>query len=229
MFNNPRSFLLFFILIAIAELLTELFEAHQLRYFTKPLLLISLSVYFYFQTRFSGSFAKIIQAALFFSLLGDIALMFVSNNELFFTAGLGFFLIAHIFYILAFNRDIKFSGNGFKLLVALPFLIFSFLFFYALKDKLGELLIPVLVYTTVITIMGIFAAWRRGKTSGFSYYAILAGAILFILSDSSIAINKFLSPLPAAGIIIMSTYIAAQYLIVVGCLKYLEEKTMAIA
>jgi uncharacterized membrane protein YhhN len=51
---------------------------------------------------------------------------------------------------------------------------------------------------------------------------VSAGAILFALSDGMIAVNKFAFEIPGQQILIMSTYITAQYLIVQGLLKHME-------
>jgi uncharacterized membrane protein YhhN len=59
---------------------------------------------------------------------------------------------------------------------------------------------------------------RKNKVSEKSYFTVLAGAILFVFSDSLIAINKFAVGIPKSGIWIMTTYILAQYLIMSGLL-----------
>jgi uncharacterized membrane protein YhhN len=41
-----------------------------------------------------------------------------------------------------------------------------------------------------------------------------------MLSDSLLAINKFMKPLPLASLAIMTTYILAQYLIVEGFIAH---------
>jgi uncharacterized membrane protein YhhN len=51
---------------------------------------------------------------------------------------------------------------------------------------------------------------------------IIAGALLFITSDSLLAINKFYSSFTNAGLYIMLTYAFAQYYIVKGIIQYLE-------
>jgi uncharacterized membrane protein YhhN len=48
---------------------------------------------------------------------------------------------------------------------------------------------------------------------------VLVGAVLFILSDSTIALNKFLQHFEAASLLVMTTYAAAQWLIVWGIAK----------
>lgn len=51
---------------------------------------------------------------------------------------------------------------------------------------------------------------------------MLAGAALFVLSDSVLAINKFYQSFELAGLLIMLTYGAAQYFIVKGAIEYLR-------
>jgi uncharacterized membrane protein YhhN len=50
---------------------------------------------------------------------------------------------------------------------------------------------------------------------------MIGGAVLFISSDSILAINKFYEPFEFAGIAIMLTYGIAQLLITLGALRYI--------
>ena len=73
--------------------------------------------------------------------------------------------------------------------------------------------IPVLVYVVVILVMG-WRAWERWtkirmKTALFAFF----GAMLFIISDSVLAINKFREHFEAARAITLITYFSAQWLI----------------
>ena len=88
------------------------------------------------------------------------------------------------------------------------------------------MMIPVGVYTSVITVMGISAAIRPNSVGKESYALVLSGAVIFMLSDSTIALNKFIynGELPYARVVIMVTYLLAQYLIVQGCLKLISSQ-----
>jgi uncharacterized membrane protein YhhN len=59
---------------------------------------------------------------------------------------------------------------------------------------------------------------RKAKVSQESFYLVLAGAMLFVISDSAIAVNKFGNHFEYSDTLIMSTYIFAQYLILKGYL-----------
>jgi uncharacterized membrane protein YhhN len=81
---------------------------------------------------------------------------------------------------------------------------------------LAEMKLPVILYAIIILTMLTAAINRIDKVNKISYYLVLSGAILFVISDSSIAIAKFSHPFKSSGIVIMSTYVVAQYLIVIG-------------
>jgi uncharacterized membrane protein YhhN len=155
-----------------------------------------------------------------FSWLGDVILLFSARSELFFAAGLGAFLIAHLFYIAAYIRSVR--GAPGKVFFRrrpgwlLPFMVLFAGLYGLLYPALGSMRIPVFVYTATILLMAIFALNRKDRVSEASFYPIFVGALVFILSDSLLAFNKFLVPIPYAGVLVMSTDIAAQYLIVEG-------------
>jgi uncharacterized membrane protein YhhN len=71
----------------------------------------------------------------------------------------------------------------------------------------------------VLLTMFTAALNRQNKVNRQSYILVLVGAILFVLSDSMIAIDKFVYTFALSRIAIMTTYITAQYLIALGCLK----------
>ena len=123
-------------------------------------------------------------------------------------------------YVLVFlkQKDSKKSPKGF--MVAM--LIYAALLFYMLKDGLGDLLIPVIVYMIVILSMSTTAYLRHKQDNVISYNWVFSGALLFMLSDSILALDKFYQPLPMSSVLIMLTYALAQYCIVIGILKHKE-------
>ena len=164
---------------------------------------------------------------LIFSLGGDTLLMFQDQGG-FFVYGLSSFLLAHIFYILAFFRTnrknheiplIKRQGWVMVLIVA-----YGFLFFREIKDDLGSMIGPVMIYTMAITLMLLLAANRYKKVSDKSYWFVLGGALLFVASDSILAWNKFVHHLDWSHTLIMSTYGLAQLFIAQGAILQLEDK-----
>ena len=93
-----------------------------------------------------------------------------------------------------------------------------------LLPELGPLKIPVSIYALTISIMLGFA-WRGFISwNDNARFYILFGAIAFIASDSFLAINKFQEPINNATILIMSTYLAAQFGIVYGVIRFITQK-----
>ena len=87
-------------------------------------------------------------------------------------------------------------------------------------SSLGEALKPaVSAYVVVIALMAAQAIGRATRLRDGQAMAVALGACLFLLSDSLLAIDKFVTPLPLAGLWILSSYYAAQILIVLGTLR----------
>ena len=222
MLKKYPQFTFAFAIIFFAELIAVTNNLAVVRLFTKPIITISLMLFLHFTIKRESRFTKKVVIGLFFSLLGDIFLMFVHVNQLFFMLGLGAFLVAHLFYIAAFYLDTTNKMEVEKRYVLPIFLVFGFFclaYYYMLRPFLGDMNIPVLVYSFVITMMGIMAALRYGKTNFKSFAWVLTGAIFFIASDSILAYNKFVERMEIGDLLVMSTYMAAQFLITMGTVE----------
>jgi uncharacterized membrane protein YhhN len=124
--------------------------------------------------------SKFVNAALFFSLLGDVFLIFSDEQPLFFLLGLGSFLLAHLVYIFlnlnlvnTEDRKLKFKWHD------LLFGIYGLFMFSFIRPDLGDMMIPALIYTVVICIMGITASKRWGRTDKASFWYIMIGAFFY--------------------------------------------------
>ncbi len=216
--------LVLFALSCVGTLIHEFTGQATIQFISKPLILVSLSLYYYFSTdRENRSVSFLL--GLFFSLAGDVLLMDPSN----FVLGLVAFLLAHIMYILAYRQHRHEESTDElrgiqRIRLAFPIILAGTGLVVVLFPVLGALQIPVLIYSAVITTMVLTALFRYGKTSSQSFWLVFMGAILFMISDSILAVNKFLEPVSRSGLYIMITYIAAQYLIVSGIVKHSEEE-----
>ncbi|WP_347174720.1 lysoplasmalogenase [Polaribacter uvawellassae] len=148
---------------------------------------------------------------MFFSFVGDVLLMFKGAN--FFMFGLSAFLFAHVVYIKVVAGFLPNNLSTKKISSAFPFVIFFGILMYLIFPNLGGLLIPVVVYGIVISTFGAVALLNYRSEKSTENLWLCIGAILFILSDSLIALNKFYEPNEIYGIAIMVTYILAQFLI----------------
>jgi len=193
------------------------------RYITKPLLTVVLGMYVLSESGFiKRSYLPFLLLALLFSFTGDVLLMFDQLNPAYFLGGLGSFWLAHLMYI-AFFLKIRYSNPPVPL-CKYPwiFLNAAFLigFIIYLLPSLGDLKIPVIIYaiTICITVQSSLHAFHHGWQKAGPY--CVSGAVLFLLSDSLIALGKFVAPLPANGVLVMITYGLAQWLLVTGAVMY---------
>jgi uncharacterized membrane protein YhhN len=152
-------------------------------------------------------YGLLIVVGLLLSLAGDILLMLPSDA---FMEGLIAFLLAHLVYIAAFVGDTGWRGSVWRVV---PLLVYGGLVAWILWPHLGDMRLPVAVYMVVILGMG----WRAGERYVASRQpgALLAllGALLFIGSDTILALNRYGEPFPAARGLNLSTYFLAQGLI----------------
>jgi uncharacterized membrane protein YhhN len=217
---------LYLFLAATLVDLTFVLEGNsEYRFFSKPLILLGLILYFFQITKPIAStlLTKSILGALIFSWIGDILLMW---NHLF-VYGLGAFLMAHVCYIIGF----KFAQKGptkleqvnfvKSFIYNLPIYLAAAFMFYLINPNLGNMKIPVIAYIIVIVSMVATARDRFKKCNAASFWQVFIGAVLFFISDGAIAINRFFMEFPESGIVVMGTYATAQLLIVMGIRSFL--------
>ncbi|MBL8149609.1 MAG: lysoplasmalogenase [Blastocatellia bacterium] len=212
-----RKTLLFGFLLSSAAYVASL---HMLPY-TGSFLVKSLPIFiltFIASKAISKTTGKLLIAALLLSAAGDIALALKDGK--YFVTGLGLFLLAHVCYIPAFLLEAKLTRLKSPTVVVTTFLLiaYSLTISSLLEPNLGSLQIPVFLYITVITSMGIASAVR-------SFDLVFLGAIFFIASDSMIAINGFFRPIVGAKYWIMLTYYIAQFLITEGLVDQFDNKS----
>jgi len=199
------------ILIAISGVLatvTEYSWPRILHYIFKPLTTMAIFFLAFYIGRDNHSWYKTaILIGLLFSLAGDVFLMLPKDR---FIPGLVSFLMAHLFYISAFTVGRGFAVTGWLLLVLL---IYGTGIFSYLVRGLGSFTTPVFVYLIVILTM----VWQAGEnwlaTQQTPFLLAFAGAILFAISDSTLAINRFRKKFPSARALVLITYFLAQWLI----------------
>jgi uncharacterized membrane protein YhhN len=163
----------------------------------------------------SSSMRTILLSALVFSGCGDLLLAF---DEFIF--GVVAFLLAQLSYAELFRHHWQGFYNRWHLSVLL--LIYILVMMWWLLPNLGNLQFAVVAYLIAIATMGLFAF----QSSLPMRWAVL-GAVLFIISDSFIAINKFINPIPYESYWIMSSYYVAQFMLVTGFLNSVKGQMKA--
>ncbi len=193
---------------AAVQILSEILGLQVVVYILKPLtMVLIISVALIGMKGFRLFYNRFVFFGLIFSLIGDILFMLPSNL---FIQGLVSFLIAHLFYILAFSRGVDLRLRS---LSWIPFLVFGVLVYGFMLPTLMEMTIPVLAYMLVILTMGwrAYERWGQSKTRGAKL--ALIGAVLFIISDSALGINRFRFPFQLSTLVVLGTYYPAQWFI----------------
>lgn len=210
--EKHRTFILVFICLIAIELFVSPSFPH-LRLLTKGAIVSSLLIYYIIKVPPQN---KIYILALIAALCGDLFLAIQKGD--YFILGLGSFLIMQLLYISIFRRAYQ-HPKVHKLYISVGIGIFYFVFIALSWSKLGDLQIPVALYALALCSMLYFAV-NIDNRANFHYIAW--GALLFLISDFLIAINKFLFPIPYEHILIMATYGIAQFLICFGLILSYE-------
>ena len=216
---KSSSLLQTYIGISILYLLFIMLGQTDIAWFMKPFLIPFLMLAVWFAPNFVSR--KFLISALLFSWIGDIVLLFTDRAEIYFIIGLVSFLVSHLVYILLFTKQIKRENTKTTAVFWIgvtAIIIYLMMMLFLLIPTLGNLKIPVFVYALVLSTMLLFAfkgffLWKKKAA-----WSILIGAVIFVASDSILAFDKFYQKLELSSILIMTTYLLAQFLIVRGVL-----------
>ena len=155
---------------------------------------------------------RAVLAGLGLSLCGDVALLWPQQG---FLPGLVAFLAAHLAYLVAFTRGVRLGASpiafaGYALLAGSVLAVLW-------PGVPAGLRVPVAAYVLCLAAMAAqtASAWRlaRGTPAAGWLWRAALGGLLFLVSDALLAFNRFHTPLPLAGVWILASYWAAQWLI----------------
>ena len=180
-----------------------------LHYLFKPLTMV-VAVWLVLRRGGAGPSQWLLVAALLASMAGDVFLMLPGNL---FIPGLAAFLLAHLFYTALLRQQQAWFPSRPALVLALAV---GGSMLALLWDSLGDgaLKLAVSAYVLVISLMAAQAIGRATELQDKAATLVAMGACVFMLSDTLIAINRFLLPVPLASLWILATYYLAQTLIV---------------
>lgn len=157
-----------------------------------------------------GELRTLMLVALGLSLLGDICLMFSGNA--WFMAGLSSFLLAHLAFIPALLYGVQTPALP---LWSAVVVVWGVAFFVWLLPKTGPLKIAVVIYGAVLMAMALSAIARWQALPGTVSAWAVTGAVLFVISDSSLSVRQFNGRYAGAQALILGTYWSA-----IGCIAY---------
>jgi uncharacterized membrane protein YhhN len=193
---------------AFLTIRAECAHARRQVYVFKPLT-VAFIILIALQTKHANAphYKQLIIAGLLFSLAGDVFLMLRRER---FVAGLVSFLFAHLFYIAAFTTDGARVSSAWG---AFALALYGALMLRLLWPRLGKLKAPVVIYVAAILLMAWQALNRWTATGDTGSALALAGATLFVASDSALAWNRFKGEFKGAQSFVLGTYFVAQWLI----------------
>ncbi|WP_224245595.1 lysoplasmalogenase [Hyalangium gracile] len=200
---------------------------------SKPMLVPALAGILFLSTRGVASTIRrgSFYVALLFCWVGDIALLISTavpstEPDYFFFVGLGAFGVAHLFFIWSYAPRDKQELRWMSFVYGLPFVVYGYTLYSVIYHSLVEpkqhatvQALSIAGYMVVLLSNGVTALLRLRANTQIreSSASILAGVVLFVQSDSIIAITRYVSVMPLERFSIMATYILGLYLMVRGC------------
>ena len=214
----PLAFLWVAILIAGLDWIAVAWRNKRIEYFAKPGVMLVLLVWLWSLHGFHGQLAWFSLGAIF-CLVGDVFLMLPREQ---FIPALVAFLAGHISYLIGFNAawpPLNLASFILLFVVVLPaFQIYRRISASLVAKELEKLLIPIQIYTVAISLM-LFSALLtlvRSDWSALPALLVSCGALLFFLSDTVLAWNRFVKPVQRGGLVVMITYHLGQIGILLG-------------
>lgn len=187
---------------------------------TKPAVMIFLSVWLYFFAGLNGALLYF-GLGIFFSLAGDVSLMWLESRKMF-MVGLAFFLLAHVCYVIGFNTPVQ-PVNAFSLFLAVMIAILAARIYKRVTANLAvkglrRLKLPILFYCIAISVMQLSAMQTLFNPEWKSIPTLLVsvGASLFLISDVILSYNKFVTPIKNGRLFNLIAYHIGQILLIVG-------------
>lgn len=184
---------------------------HWLHWICKPLATVLIFLLAWrARPALSARYRHWISTGMACSLLGDVLLMLPQDL---FVPGLVAFLCGHLCFLVAFLGDSRFAARPLWLLASLGYGAINL---WLLWDSMGATLrLPVIVYVVVLAGMGGQALVRarmfalRGDAQRVGTQRAALGAMLFMLSDTLLAWNRFHAAIPWSSLWVLSTYYLA--------------------
>lgn len=164
---------------------------------------------------FARTVSPLVIAAVFFGFAGDFFLLLTTHRWAF-PAGIAAFATGHVFYIVSFLRTLS-HRPAFYVWIACGLVSAVYaatLMRYLWKGIPKKLRPPSIVYVLIIGSMASCAIIYAFSGATSLCWLAGIGGLSFVVSDSMLSIDAFHHPIRHRSILVMSTYIAAQTLIV---------------
>ena len=173
--------------------------------------IIPIALLFYLALiRTEGKVRMLLGSGLILSVTGDVLLAL----DGLFVQGLGAFLLAQVIYTVLFVIQGQWQMR--RLPWAALIVIYAWVCTLYIVPQAGDMKVPVVAYMTAISLMAVAAGFRNDQ----QFLWVASGALIFMVSDTLIAVSRFVMPFDYSGIAVMATYYVAQLLICVGIVRH---------
>jgi len=218
------NFWLFLTILFVAANWTAVWRGwRKINYFTKPAVLFLLSIWFW-TVSVPEVPALWFGLGLFFSLLGDIFLLF---SYRYFIYGLTAFLVAQAAYVIGFNCCLPPISTYFWFLLLAQMCVWAAMITALVKTLSKKLthqkmIFPAAIYAAALNAMLFSALWTLFRLDWTAPASGLAasGALLFFSSDILLALDRFDHPFPNARLWVRVTYHLGQLALAAGAALY---------
>ena len=211
-----------FLVFTIVELYAAFTNQSAIKFISTPVLMPLLGIFYLVSARKKN---WLVVAALAFSLLGDVLNQWQANEDVFMIET-GAFLLALICYIIALNQPISHlrKVNPFIYVLVVVYVAYGIVTYLILRSYLGEMELPAVIYFAIVLLMSFSALTRCGQFRSYSFWLPLIGSILFVASDTLLAVNAFEyhGQMKYGDFLTTLFYIPAQVMIVLGLASTME-------
>lgn len=216
-----------FVVLALVEVIPVALGVETLHPWIKPLLIPSLAAaaLLALLPEHKGRQTTLLACGLAFHTIGDIFLLLDHLGFIWFALGLGIFLIGHFFLLAAILHKMG-ALRGWKEILCwiMPMMSAMAVSFFDADGVLRYVLAAYAITLSFLVASG--AIWvLRGRREG---WRIIAGGVLFIISDALIGLNSFNGiDFPLRHAATMGTYLIADFLLVSAIVLYILRRENA--
>jgi uncharacterized membrane protein YhhN len=199
----------------------------------QPILVPILLVYliYHFKGKFTGM-AIGVMAGLLFDWLSDIVLTIYRDgfNMLSVLGYFGGFICYTVGFLNSMRKSTYKVSHLNRFIFSLPPIFYIIVYYFFIYNYMSShevksvYIVPITLYTISVMVMTASALWRMGTTTDLSYWAISAGAIFYMISDSVTGYNFFVEPMKYRYFASMSTYAIALFLFTIGTILHQPQK-----
>jgi len=216
MLMQHKAFNVLYLLVFLLLLSTVFFEYAGIYQVARPCVLILLSIYFYIRTKLKGRFHKRLFTGLLFAGIADfLSVSFPQQGTYVFAT----YNLAAIFYIRAFYLDFRSAQELDKRGARIGIVICTILgmgFYGYIRPYLNGDVFPAMLCTFLTSMLLMMAIFRNHRVNKTSFNLILLGAACLAITVVLFAINKYKASSDINTLLMLSSYMAGQYLVVMG-------------